>query len=190
MHGKWYMARLHERRWESHSRMRWWGDGQKVSEEVDIKMREQLRTRKAKSETQNKCSFNGHQWQEQNNSCFKLTSILGIVSASEAEQRFAKVVSDGLDCTWLLLWGKETKHFYVALMTIPGGSDSKASAYKCGRPGFDPWVGKIPWRRKWQPTPVLLPGESHGQRSLVGYSPWSRKELDTTERLHFTLLQW
>ena len=42
-----------------------------------------------------------------------------------------------------------------------------------------------PWRRKWQPIPVLLPGKSHGQRSLVGYSPWCRKELDTTERLHF-----
>ena len=39
-------------------------------------------------------------------------------------------------------------------------------------PGFDPWVGKIPWRRKWQSTPVLLPGKSHGQSSLVGYSPW------------------
>ena len=40
------------------------------------------------------------------------------------------------------------------------------------RPRFDSWVRKIPWRRKWQPTPVLLPGESHGQRSLAGYSPW------------------
>ena len=48
---------------------------------------------------------------------------------------------------------------------------------------------KIPWRRKWQPTPVLLPGESHGRRSLVGYSPRGRKESDTTERLHFTSLQ-
>ena len=46
-----------------------------------------------------------------------------------------------------------------------------------------PWVQKIPWRRKWQPTPVLLPGKSYGQRSLAGYSPWGRKELDTTERL-------
>ena len=44
------------------------------------------------------------------------------------------------------------------------------------------------WRRKWQPTPLLLPGESHGLRSLVGYSPWGCKELDTTERLHFTSL--
>ena len=51
--------------------------------------------------------------------------------------------------------------------------------------GFDPWVGKIPRRRKWQPTPVFLPGESHGQRNLVGYRPRGRKESDTTERLHF-----
>ena len=46
---------------------------------------------------------------------------------------------------------------------------------------LDPWVGKIPWRRKWQPTPVFLPGESYGQRGLVGYSPWGRKESDTTK---------
>ena len=45
---------------------------------------------------------------------------------------------------------------------------------------------KIPWRRKWQPTPVFLPGEFHGQRSLVNYSPWGRKESDTTERLTHT----
>ena len=49
---------------------------------------------------------------------------------------------------------------------------------------FNPWVGKIPWRRKWQPTPVFLPGESHGQRSLMGYSPWGHKESDTTEHTH------
>ena len=47
---------------------------------------------------------------------------------------------------------------------------------QCRRYRFDPWVGKIPWSRKWQPTPVFLPGESHGQRSLVGYSPWGCKE--------------
>ena len=44
-----------------------------------------------------------------------------------------------------------------------------------GRPGFHPWVGKIPWRRAWQPTPVFFPGKSHGQRSLAGYSHWGRK---------------
>ena len=50
-----------------------------------------------------------------------------------------------------------------------------------GRPRFDPWVGKISWRRKWQPTPVFLPGESHGQRGLAGYSPWGHSESDTAE---------
>jgi len=48
---------------------------------------------------------------------------------------------------------------------------------------FDPWIGKIPWRRKWQITPVFLPGEFPRKRSLAGYSPWGRKESDTTERL-------
>ena len=50
---------------------------------------------------------------------------------------------------------------------------------------FHPWVGKTPWRRKWQSTPGLWPRKSHGQRSLVGYSPRGRKESDMTERLHF-----
>ena len=51
------------------------------------------------------------------------------------------------------------------------------------RPGFDPWVGKISWRREWQPMPVFLAGEFHGQRSLAGYSSWGRKESDVTEQL-------
>ena len=53
------------------------------------------------------------------------------------------------------------------------------------RSRFNPWVGKIPWRRNWQPTPVFLPGESHGQRSLEGYSPWD-PESDMTEPLTHT----
>ena len=56
---------------------------------------------------------------------------------------------------------------------------------QCGRPRFDSWVGKIPWRRKWQSTSALLSGKSHGRRSLIGYSPWGCKESDTTERLRF-----
>ena len=52
---------------------------------------------------------------------------------------------------------------------------------------FDPWVGNIPWNRKWKPTPVFLPGKSHGQWSLVGYSPWDHKELDMTEWLTLLL---
>ena len=61
-----------------------------------------------------------------------------------------------------------------------GGSGSKESACNAGDPGFDPRTGKIPWRREWQPTPIFLPREFHGQRSLVGYSSWGHKELDTT----------
>ena len=53
---------------------------------------------------------------------------------------------------------------------IPGGSDRKESAHQYRRCRFDPWVWKIPWRRKRQPTPVFLPGKSHGQRSLLGYT--------------------
>ena len=50
---------------------------------------------------------------------------------------------------------------------------------QCGRPGFDSWVRKIPWRRKWQSTPVFLPGKSHGQRGLVGDSPWGHTKSQT-----------
>ena len=66
----------------------------------------------------------------------------------------------------------------------PGGSDSKASACNMGDPATIPGLGRFPWRRKWKPTPVLLPGKFHGLRSLVGYSPWGCKESDTSEQLH------
>ena len=73
---------------------------------------------------------------------------------------------------------------------FPCGSAGEESACNMGDlgsiPGFDPWVGKIPWRKKWQPIPALLPGESHGRRSLVGYSLRGHKESDTTEWLHFS----
>ena len=59
----------------------------------------------------------------------------------------------------------------------------KEPTCQCRSREFDPWVGKIPWRRKWQPIPVFLPGKSHGRRSLGGYSPWGRQESDTTEWL-------
>ena len=59
----------------------------------------------------------------------------------------------------------------------------KESTYQCRRHRFDPWIRKIHWRRKWQATPIFLPGKSYGQKSLMGYSPQGCKELDTTERL-------
>ena len=57
---------------------------------------------------------------------------------------------------------------------------------QCRGPGFDPWVGKIPWRRVWLPTSRILAGEFHAQRSLAGYSPWGHKEADMTEQLTHT----
>ena len=69
----------------------------------------------------------------------------------------------------------------------PRWLSGKESSCQCWRGRFDPWVGKIPWRRKWQPTPVFLPGESHGQRSLAGYSSRGHKESDmskASERAH------
>ena len=63
---------------------------------------------------------------------------------------------------------------------------SKEFSQQCRRHGFDPWVRKTSWRREWQPTPVLLPQQFRGQRSLAGYSPWDRKESDMTERLTFS----
>ena len=64
----------------------------------------------------------------------------------------------------------------LPLGSFPGGSNGKTVCLQCWRPRFNPWVGKIPWRRKRQPTPVLLPGKFHGWRNLIGYSSWGCKE--------------
>ena len=74
----------------------------------------------------------------------------------------------------------------MTVFHFPGGSDGKSIRLPCGRPGFDPWVRKILWRRKWQPTPVFLPGESHGWRSLVGYSPRVTKSWTQLSDFTFT----
>ena len=81
-------------------------------------------------------------------------------------------------CAGQGLWGQVS-----VIAALPGGSAGKEPICQCSRLGFDHWVGKVPWRRAWLPTPVFLPGESHGQRSLAGYTPRRRKESDTTERL-------
>ena len=65
--------------------------------------------------------------------------------------------------------------------SVARGEDPTCQCRRCWRGSFDPWVGKIPWRRAWQPPAGFLPGECHGQRNLVGYSPWGHKELDMTE---------
>ena len=95
---------------------------------------------------------------------------------------------------WKTSWTEEHMHitsnsYAKALMGVPGSSDGKESAqYRKSR--LDSWVEKIPWRRSWQPTPVFLPGESRGQRNLVGYSPWGRTELDKTDWLSSNPSMW
>ena len=74
----------------------------------------------------------------------------------------------------------------IIYSSLPGGKMIK-NPPAMQRSRFDPWLGKNPWRREWLPTPVILPKEFHGERSLANCSPWSRKKLDTTERLILSL---
>ena len=82
----------------------------------------------------------------------------------------------------VLISGVPQTHSTIHIHTLgfSGVSDGKISAWNAG--DLDLWVGKIHWRREWQPTPVFLPGKSHGQRSLAGCSPQGGKELDTVEQ--------
>ena len=80
---------------------------------------------------------------------------------------------DGVPSKWKEMESLESGGNNLYLWRTPGGASGKELACQCRRqrrPRFDPWVWKIPWRRKWHSTPVFLPGESHGQRSLAGYS--------------------
>ena len=79
------------------------------------------------------------------------------------------------DCC-LLLWFLWVSQVVLVIKNPP-------ASRRCNNCGVDSWVGMIPWSRKWQPTPVLLPEKFGRQRSLVGYSPWGHKELDTIEHM-------
>ena len=81
----------------------------------------------------------------------------------------------------------QNQYFVHLKLGFPGGASGKELTCQCRRHkrhGFSPWIGKSPWRRAWQPTPVFLPGESYGQRSLVGNIPQGGKELDVTEETY------
>ena len=92
---------------------------------------------------------------------------------------------------WRYIWSRKHVDFILQFPPLfylqnsatgfPGGKESAGQGRSCRRRRFDPWVRKILWRWKWQSTQVFLPGKFHGQRSLVGYSSWGHKELDTTE---------
>ena len=71
--------------------------------------------------------------------------------------------------------------FFQASQVVLVVKNLPANAGRRKKCRFDPWVGKIPWRRKWQPTPVFLSGESYGHMSLAGYSPWGCKESNMTK---------
>ena len=105
-----------------------------------------------------------------------------------------EITSTGRLEIWLGFQGCSLLFYCLFIVTVlglswdfPGGSEVKASARNAGDLGSIPGSGRFPWRRKWQPIPVFLPGESHGQRSLVGYSPRGRKESVMTEQLTLSL---
>ena len=107
-------------------------------------------------------------------------------SASDTHLSIFCTVPDGLVARMQCfhLQGLSSHQGRCVFWSSPGGASDKEPACqhrRYQRCGFDPWIRKIPWRRKWQPTPVFLPGESHGQRSLVGYSSRGCKESDMTE---------
>ena len=92
-----------------------------------------------------------------------------------------KIFSPGFTLDWISTPGT----MFLLIFRITGASQVKNTPANAGdskRLELDPWVRKIPWGRKWQSTPVFLPGKSHGQRSLVGYRPWGREEWDMTEQ--------
>ena len=122
-----------------------------------------------------------------------LALLQGILATQESNTRSPKLQADslpaeprgkpkntGVSSLSLLQWIFLIHGEVFILRGFPDGSVVKEFTCKGRRRIFHPWVGKIPWRREWQSTPVFLPGESHGQRSLVGYSPWGRKESDST----------
>ena len=121
--------------------------------------------------------------------CHFLLQCMKVKSESEVAQS-CPTLSDPMDCSHpgssihgifqarVLEWGaiafSALKHYFTRVFGFRGGASGKGPSSKCRRYKkyvFDPWVGMIPWRRTWQPTPVFLPGESHGQKSLAGYGP-------------------
>ena len=86
---------------------------------------------------------------------------------------------------WIMGGWSQVFIIWVEIYRSARGSskESACQCRRCKRHGFYPLAGKIPWKRKWHPTPVFLPGKFHDQRSLVGYSPWGCKDSGTTEHL-------
>ena len=114
-----------------------------------------------------------------------LSSSFLVFGPNMEPSKYTNMYLNWIECNWN---AKSRTWFWIQYrptrVSFPSGSVVKKSAFRsnrCRRSVFHPWVGKIPWGRKSQPTLVFLPGKSHGQRSLVGYSLWGCKESDTTE---------
>ena len=137
-------------------------------------------------------------WEEPAEGGFSGMAVLTSWSMSESPTTLVKCRfpgpaprnSDSVCLEWspgLCIWNQPSKSFCCRWCThntletllwemdFPGGASGKGSACRCRRCGFHPCIQKIPWRRKWQPTSVFLPGKFHAQRSLAGYSPWGCK---------------
>ena len=105
---------------------------------------------------------------------------------SKWKTRFSQIEAGRVPLLHLISMRKAPSvcRYLSAIWCLSRWLSGKGSACQCRGHGFGPWVREIPWRRKLQPTPVFMSGESHGIRSLMGYSPWGRKESDTTEQLN------
>ena len=123
----------------------------------------------------------GKTWSAPCPSYWVFLATQGLKGETEREREVA--VNEGANfTTWTIFLNCPLECWWV----FPSGSWVTDPPTNAGdaRLRFSPWVGKTPWRRARQPTPAFLPGESHGQRSLAGYSPWGHKELNTTEQLN------
>ena len=122
---------------------------------------------------------------------FIITIRSSLSAKSNIQDSHKHILFPAFSCAWVTIYYFLAclNFFFFFLITghfrgfqgVTSGKEPACQCRKHERCGFDPWVGKIPWRKAWQPTLVFLPGEFHGQRNLAGYSPCSRKELDMTE---------
>ena len=107
---------------------------------------------------------------------FKYDSTLEIYGSQCPMEGESQMINAPSSVTWMDRFLSRFNHLFRRLWASPVAPWWRNCLQcRCKRCRFNSWVGKIPWRRKWQPTPVFLPGKSHGERSLVGYSPWGQK---------------
>ena len=112
---------------------------------------------------------------------FKRMNLLDREDTANNEQsQSLNPSSSGYESTFILPHCALASYYLYWIIGLPWSFRWNSIHLQCRRPGFDPWIGKISWRREWLPTPMFLPGEFHGQRGLVGYGPWDCKESDTT----------